>query len=60
MMLNGLVAQWKRVCLLSRRSWVRPPPGSYDYCTKAGKKNSKREEKEKNESVLKSAKKQKV
>ena len=25
----GLVAQWKRVCLLSRRLWVRPPPGSY-------------------------------
>ena len=25
----GLVAQWKRVCLLSRRLWVRPPPGSF-------------------------------
>ena len=22
------MAQWKRVCLLSRRSWVRSPPGS--------------------------------
>ena len=24
----GSVAQWKRVCLLSRRLWVRPPPRS--------------------------------
>ena len=24
----GSVAQWKRVCLLSRRLWVRPPPES--------------------------------
>ena len=29
LLLFGLVAQWKRVCLLSRRLWVRPPPGSF-------------------------------
>ena len=31
LLLFGLVAQWKRVCLLSRRLWVRPPPGSFFY-----------------------------
>ena len=31
LLLLGLVAQWKRVCLLSRRLWVRPPPGSCSH-----------------------------
>ena len=31
LLLFGLVAQWKRVCLLSRRLWVRPPPGSCSH-----------------------------
>ena len=31
LLLLGLVAQWKRVFLLSRRLWVRPPPGSCSH-----------------------------